>query len=631
MPQALPLIFGAVISNIVGGVIGAIVGAIVATVGAQIATKQPLKPRIDDPGARVNVKGTSEPIPLVYGTRRVYAAFAQVVPTGFVPAGAPPVIDEVTGEISSISSNKFLNFILIWGEGEIDELSNLYFDDTLSTDEKYSIVRDGTPIEFFFAEHFVGTETQAASTSFLAELAITYRPVFADRLWSSEHHLYGIAYNYIRLVYDDIDRLTWPTGVPLLSADIRGLKILDVRTSLVEWSNNPALCIYDYLTNARYGRGIDPTELDTQSFIDAANYCDQEIFIQTSDPADPVDGITQARYACDALLSPDETVLDNLGILLSTCRGALVFSGGLYKLKLEKVEVSTFTFDEDNIVGGWNIQLESSASRVNRVHAQFRNKTIKYADDFAIVESATFLAADSNEILEAKIDFPATTDVYRARQLAGMVLRQSRYSLAVEMTCTIAGLEVEVFDVVSVTHETPGWVNQLFRVMSITLESDDQVKVQLIQYADDVYDLDNQNEEDSPPPTVFTDPRVVQPIVLFEAAYIPQSNGDGTTRYIARLGWATEFAEVFLKGFHLRWRAMGATDWNSQIINYVSDGTPYGQFHQHDLNLPAGISHQIELNAFNSLGVNGPKWENDLTPIPAVPVTGGSGGDEGGA
>lgn len=629
MPQAIPLLTGYLVSGtVLAGtyLTGMGLALVQAAIGGVVAfgTSKLLgldeQPDIPDPGIQANVSGTVAPIPIIYGRRRVGGVIAQIVTTGKVTSSItiPPLLPgSGTYPTDTQTDNKYLNIILCWGEGEIEEVYQVWFDDNLSTSEDFE--------GWFTAHHYLGTDDQAASTPFLTALSRTFDAESAARLWSTNHKLSGVAYSYFKLEYD---RDAWPTGIPTITAEIKGRKVLDLRTDTWGWSDNPALIIYDYLTNTRFGRGIDAAELDTDSFIDAANYCDQEIYIETqaSVPPDvPSAGVTQARYACDAILSPEDTTLDNLKVLLGTCRGFLVFSGGLYRLKLDKPETASFALTEDNIIGGWNILLENSQSRLNRVHAQWRDRNNKYQDDYAILESATYLAADQGEILEAKIDLPATTNAYRPIQMAGMVLRQSRYSLQVELTCTIEGLQVEVYDVVTVTHELPGWDGELFRVMAITLESQDVVRLQLQQYADEVYDLDNQNDEDSPPPTNLPDPRLVPGVEVFEIYLFSTVAGDGSTRDYIQPVWRSTYDSPNLEAFRLRWRPVGTDPW--QFIELPIDAVyseGIGQRYQTiDIDIYRGTLYEIEIRCVNRLGVEGEAYTNDTiligSLIPAAP------------
>lgn len=502
MPAAVPVIAAYVGSNLFIGTVGAYAATWVsAAVGGLVAFGVSKVMGLDDvpgqspPGVRGTVKGSVQPIPIVYGTRIVGGTLAQTMTTS-KSNNTINVPDNSwtpgTNNVSSSIDNKIMNIVCCWCEGEVDSIT-VFLNGTATSHETYA--------EFVTVENYLGTTTQTASPGFLAALAKTYNPPSADKFWTTEHRLLGIAYSYVHMTYD-YD--TFAGGLPTLSAQVRGRKILDVRDSVTRWSDNPALIIYDYMTNDLFGMGIAASEIDTDSFIDAANYCDQIILV-------PGVNVSQARYACNATLNPDETQMENLRILLSSCRGALVFSGGAYKLMIDKPDVSTFALTEDNIVGGWNIILESTDSRYNHVKAQFPNKFQKYEDDFVFIESDEYLLADGRE-LEARIDLQSVTDPYQASQLCGIVLRQSRYSLECEVVCTIAGLQCEVFDVVSVTHELPGWTNQLFRVMQISMESDDNVRLHLRQYADAVYDLDSLNEADSPPPTNLPKPESLLPV-----------------------------------------------------------------------------------------------------------------------
>jgi hypothetical protein len=71
-------------------------------------------------------------------------------------------------------------------------------------------------------------------------------------------------------------------GVPSMEFLVKGRKVRWVKetagvytlsTDFV-YSNNPALCLLDYLTNSDFGRGLSAEGIDLKSFYDAANVCD---------------------------------------------------------------------------------------------------------------------------------------------------------------------------------------------------------------------------------------------------------------------------------------------------------------------------------------------------------------------
>ncbi len=79
-----------------------------------------------------------------------------------------------------------------------------------------------------------GTDTQQADTLLVQRV----------KEWTADHQQRGIAYLYCQL---EFDRDAFPQGLPNISATVRGKKVFDPRDSSTAFSNNPALCIRDYL------------------------------------------------------------------------------------------------------------------------------------------------------------------------------------------------------------------------------------------------------------------------------------------------------------------------------------------------------------------------------------------------
>lgn len=87
--------------------------------------------------------------------------------------------------------------------------------------------------------------------------------------WTNNHRLRGIAYCYIRLTHDPE---VFTSGEPRITFVVKGKKVYNPDTEVTQWSNNPALCLRDYLTSD-YGLNCDSTEIDDQTFIQAADDC----------------------------------------------------------------------------------------------------------------------------------------------------------------------------------------------------------------------------------------------------------------------------------------------------------------------------------------------------------------------
>ena len=215
------------LSDLFKGITGAIGDVIGWLVGIE-------EPGIDDQsrGALVNKQSNIEPIPVIYGQRKVGGTRV------FVSTGGA-------------KKNEYLYIALALCEGEVEEIGDVYINDVLSTDSKYSGLVSITK--------YLGTDAQTYST-LLAE---------ADDTWGSNHRLRGVAYLAMRFKYDpDVF-----SSIPEVQAVVKGRKVYDPETTTTVWSNNPALCLRDYLTNARYGKGLSSSLIDDTSFIAAKAFC----------------------------------------------------------------------------------------------------------------------------------------------------------------------------------------------------------------------------------------------------------------------------------------------------------------------------------------------------------------------
>jgi hypothetical protein len=383
------------------------------------------------------------------------------------------------------SSNNYEAIVKIYepngGEG--------YFDFTLTMREGTNAYADTLGGEFAQCWIHTGADDQPADEELVSAVS----------QWTTAHRLRGTAYIYARLKYDQD---VFESGLPIITSLVKGVKVYDPRDTSTAWSDNPALCIRDYLTNTRYGRSIPESMIDDDTFIAAANYCDELV---------TKGGTSAKRYTCNGVVDTSRTSLEIVRELLTSCRGFLVFSGGKYKLILDKVETASFTFDEDNIIGSWQISMGSKQNTYNRIRAEFFNPDRNWQGDIAVIDSTTLRSQDSNLLLEREIQLPFTSDAATAAQIATIALNQSRQQIMVQFSATIEGTRCEVGDVVYVTHSTPGWTQKKFRVMAISLKNSDEVAINLLEYADSVYDFGTISVVDTAPNTNLPDPSFVVP------------------------------------------------------------------------------------------------------------------------
>ena len=535
-----------------GGIVGSMVGS---SLGQAAFGKEPELPDYSTPlserGFLINSRNSVANINVIYGTRQV---------------GGNHVFIEASG-----TDNEYLHIVTVLGEGEIDSVTNIYLNDTLSTDSKFSGYVETTV--------HTGSDSQTADSNLVSRIAS----------WTSAHRLQGTAYIYTRLKYDQD---VFPGGVPTITADVKGRKVYDPRDTSTAFSNNPALCIRDYLTNDRYGRGIDSSLIDDTAFSAAANYCDETVTIG---------GASVKRYTCDGVVDTSRTSLENIKELLTACRGFLIFTGGKYKLVIDKPETATFTFDEDNIIGAWSIGLGNKQNTYNRVRVNFYNPDRSWQPDVTAVESTALRTIDNGLLLEREIELPFTASEPRAKAIATMNLNQSRQQVSCEFTATIEGMRCEVGDVVYISHKTPGWdtlnsgAGKKFRVIEIAMQSTDEVRVKALEYDETVYDFGTIPASDPTPNTNLPDPFTVaspgHPSVS-EEIYVTREGAGVKAKAI--LTWIP-VADIFVRSYEVQYKL------TSEFTYTVAGTTGNGRFEV--LDITPG-TYDFRIKAVNSIGVS---------------------------
>ena len=598
-------------------------------------------------GILINSQSNVDPIPVIYGRRRV---------------GGTRVFIEVSG-----SSNEYLHLVLVLSEGAVTAIDNVYLDDVLSTDAKFTGLLTVT-------KH-LGTPGEAADAALTADVP----------KWTSDCKLSNCAYLYVKLKYD---RNAF-SGLPTITADVRGRSLYDPRDGQTRYSNNPALVLRDYLSNAIYGRGIASSAIDDTSISAAANACDvritapsfsdiftvstatealtfsQPIPIDTGDgvkvsstaalPSPLVAGTTYyaikatdtsyqlattlanafagaaidltsagagqhtlaqlnyAAYACDGTIDTNQTAYDNVRALLTACRGMLVFSGGKYRLVLDvATTASGFGFTESNITGSWVISQAGKRAKYNRVTAGFYNPAKKWQPDLAMVESTALRATDNGLILEAKIDLPFTANSYRAQNIGQLTLNQSRYGLVVKFSAFQEGLRCEVGDVVPITHSTPGWSAKLFRIMQIEIKDNDEVYVVAREYSASVY-----TQAVLSPAAVIAQSNLPDPFSVPAVSGLTLTSGtsellrlaDGSVISRIRVGW-TAPTEVYAQKGQVEVQTQATTDlgWSPVDIVAAELGVAWVSPVQD------GASYNVRIRAINSIGVRG-AWSQGTVQV----------------
>ena len=532
-------------------------------------------------GILVNKQSNNASIPVVYGERLI---------------GGTRVFIETSG-----TDNEFLYIALVISEGEINSIEEIRvdekvvtFDGALSDNTQRSVAssdsnfyKDGA--SYITIEPHFGTDAQSAS-SLLSTLSS----------WGTNHKLSGICYLALKFKWNaDVFG-----GVPIVQAKIKGKKVVTLDSSLNEssatFSTNPAFCLLDYLRNERYGKGIATANIDLQSFRDASQVCITQVT--------PFSGGSDINiFDTNAVIDTSRKVIDNVRDILRGCRGYLPYVQGKYRLVIETTGSASVSLGEDDIIGGYSLASPTKNSKYNRGIATFINParnfqadqvTFPPTDDSSLATAdkhATMKAADGNFLLEGKFDFKTITSPYQAEEMSEIILRRSRESLGLNITCGFKAYELHIGDIVNITLSSLGFSNKAFRVLSMIFNEDYTISLTLVEHQDSFYTFATKGQVSSTPSTTLPNPFVIQPpaSVTLTDELIEYADGVVLTRLNILVGASTD---KFVQYYQVE--AKKSTESDFKII---SSGT---QLNHEFINVVDDITYDVRVKAINSFGVS---------------------------
>jgi hypothetical protein len=448
-------------------------------------------------GLLINKQSNDASIPVVYGERLV---------------GGTRVFVETSG-----SDNTYLYIALVLSEGEINDITEIRIDDkvvTWSADlaDNTQVTVNSSDTNFYknsesliTVEPHYGTDGQSAS-SLLSTLSN----------WGTNHKLSGLAYLAVRFKWNqDVF-----SGVPKIQAKVQGKKVVTYNASLVaqtaSYSTNPAWCLLDYLTNARYGKGLSVSEMNLQTFYDASQICETQVT--------PYSGGSDINiFDCNTALDTSLSIIENVRELLKGCRGYLPYTAGKYELIIETTGTASITLTEDDIIDGYTLSSPEKNSKFNRVIVSYVNPERNYQvdevqfppiDDSGLPSAdqhATMKTADGEYLLEGRFDFQTITSPYQAEEMAEIILRRSRESLTLSINVAFNSYDLAIGDIVNITHSSLGFSAKPFRVLSLTFNEDFTIGLNLVEYQSTHYTWATKTQQATIPTTNLPNPFAIQP------------------------------------------------------------------------------------------------------------------------
>jgi hypothetical protein len=244
------------------------------------------------------IRSSSAPHRMIYGAVRTAGVL---------------VYAEVTG-----TEKEYLHLVVAVAGHEVHSIDDVWLDETLLGPlDVDGVVQTGVyDAGSVRIKKHLGTSTQTADAALVAETAGG---------WTTAHRLRGIAYVYIRLIWNQ-DLFT---GIPNFTFMVRGRKCFDPRDGVTKFTENPVLHLRDYLL-AGFGLGGTAAEIDDTVAAASANICEGWVSLGsvslTPVPDHTTDTWSLAGNVADVTLSTgDRLVLSGTPVPTGLTSGATYY------------------------------------------------------------------------------------------------------------------------------------------------------------------------------------------------------------------------------------------------------------------------------------------------------------------
>lgn len=245
-------------------------------------------------GSKISARNPQAHRQIVYGKCRVGGTITHVQTSG--------------------TDNNLLTFVVVLAGHPIESLESVKVNDTVLTTSTSGGFKVATNSQFTNSENdnaftggrllryrfLNGTQTSADST-ITSNSSLGSSDIFTD-----------CAILFMQCVFDSEK---FGGGFPRVSAIIKGKKVYDPRTGNTAWSDNPALCVRDYISDTTYGLKATNDEIDDTTglggFAAAANTCESDVTPATATTSGSTSGqtfVTITAAATNTLIEAGDKV-----------------------------------------------------------------------------------------------------------------------------------------------------------------------------------------------------------------------------------------------------------------------------------------------------------------------------------
>jgi len=365
--------------------------------------------------------------------------------------------------------------------------------------------------------------------------------------WDANRVLRGFTYTYIRL---NLNQQEFQGGIPSIEVLIKGKKVFDPRTNTTAWSDNPALCLYDYLRSDFCGVPI--TDIPSADVDTAADICDELITVGTLSNV--------ARYTCNGTVSSDQDQSRVITQFVSAMAGGI--NSTTWEMWAGAYTSSVLTIEQEDIVGALSITPGiSDADIYNGVTGRFISDENGYvATDFKPYQNTTYRNADGADLF-VSLEYPFTDKTQRIHNLARIFVEDQRNSFTVKGTFSLKCWDVKVGQRVQLNSSFFGFTNKVFRLVGKAYAYTGTVELTLKEDAAEIWDLADSVVIDATPNSDLPNPfDLAAPGTPFISEELYETSGSAGVKSRAIIE-ASESQSIRSTGYIFEYKLTSSSVW----------------------------------------------------------------------
>ena len=370
------------------------------------------------------------------------------------------------------------------------------------------------------------------------------------------------------------------------------------------FSDNPVLCIRDYLSNTIYGMQTESAEINDTNFIASANTCDEVVTL--TNPSG-----TEKRFTCNGsfqLSQSPKVIIENL---LTTLGGFLIYSNGKFKIVPATYLSPTVTLNENNLRSGVSINSRVSKKELfNAVKGLYSEPANDYQpQNYPILTNSSYEAEDNGERIYSEFDYAFTNSSRTCQRLSKIQLLKVRQQISFSASFDMTAFNCDVGDTVNITNARMGWTNKTFQVLDwgFGLNGSDGsllITANFKETASAIYDFDTDNyttvssgkATNLPKSTSVSAPTAI----TLTDELVSYNDGTVIVKLVIEL---TEATDNFTELYEIEIKQLTDADGNVVVDDFKQIGRGARTKYEF-LNVIDKASYQVRARGVNIYGVN---------------------------